>query len=200
MKRAWKKRNKKTIRVAYKLKLSEATKLREERIIEYILKIVEKYYKVDSNYVTTKNRRRELVFARQVAMYLIFKYSTCSLERIGDVFNGKDHATVVHAKRTIGNLMYSDKEIKSQIEELEKVVELNIKAISENIDLKRDFYYINFNDYHSLMLEDGKGVILGGFSPEEITKIKEFFTDIIDSKEHKNTGLYILEKPNESTN
>jgi hypothetical protein len=96
--------------------------------------------------------------------------------------------------------MDTDKEIKNQVYELEQVIQLNIKAITENIDLAKDFYYINFNDHHSLMLEEGKGVILGGFSEEELLKIKEFFANVIESREHKNTGLYILEKHNESTN
>lgn len=200
MKRYKTKREKKIVRVANQLRLSETVKLKEERIIEYILKIVEKYLQVDSNFVTTQSRRAELVFARQVSMYLIFRYSTCSLERIGAVFNGKDHATVIHAKKTISNLMDTEKKVKEQIKELEEIIELNIKAISENLDLQKDFYYINFNDYHSMIISENKGLILTGFDDKEIEKIKSMLENVVDSREHKNTGLYILEKYNEKTN
>lgn len=200
MKRKWQKRDKKVVRVANQLRLSEAEKLKEQRIIEYILKVVEKYLHVDSDFVTTKNRKRELVFARQVSMYLIFRYSTCSLERIGEVFNGKDHATVLHGKRTIANLMDTDKEVLRQINELERVIDLNIGIVRENIDLSKDFYYINFNDHISIQFGDKKGMILTGFSDEEIEKIKTLFYPFIESRLHKNTGFYILEKQHENTN
>jgi hypothetical protein len=193
MKKIKNKKENKIKKVINELKLSEVEKLHEEKIIKYILKIVENYYKVNPNYVTTNNRRRELVFARQVSMYLIFKYSTCSLKRIGEVFNGKDHSTVVHAKKTVLNLMQIDKEIKNQIDELKKIIEINIKAINENFDLSNGFYYVDFNKCYSMIIPEGKAIMLTGFNDEEINDLKLVFKNIINSRKHENTGLYILE-------
>lgn len=199
-KRKWTKRDKKVVRVAVQTKLTEVDILRERRVIEYILKIIEKYYKLDPDFVISKSRKRELVFGRQVAMYLMFRYTSCSLNRIGEVFNGKDHATVLHGKRTVANLMETEKKVKSEIEELEKIVELNLKVIEDDIDLSKDFYYVNFNNYESLMISGTKGMILTGFTDEELSKIKELFPEIIEQRTHQNTGLYILEKKHENTN
>jgi hypothetical protein len=198
MKRSWNKRKKKVIRVVVQTKLTDADKLREQRTIEYILKIVQSTLKVDENFATTKNRKRELVYARQVSMYLIFRFSTCSLERIGEIFGGKDHATIIHARKTIANLMETDKSIYDQVMNLEEVVKLNIDMIKENLDLSKEFYYINFNNHVSIQLNEKKGMILTGFTEEEISKIKELFPPMQPLRKHQNTGLYILEKKEEN--
>jgi hypothetical protein len=64
--------------------------------------------------VKTKTRKREIVFARQAIMYFMKKYTKDSLATIGGHF-GKDHATVLHACKTISNLMDSDKRINYKI-------------------------------------------------------------------------------------
>ena len=175
--------------------LSNSRVIKEDRIIEYIIIIVGKFYKVSNIYTQIKSRKREYVLARQIAMYLISKYSTATLEKIGYQFNGKDHATVLHAKKVVNNLIDTDRNIKAQIKDLDNIIKLNSRAISDNIDINEHFYYIDFNDYTSIKISNNKGMILSGFSDQEIKKIKELFLlKDIETKDHENTGLYILEE------
>ena len=175
--------------------LSNSRLVKEDRIIEYIIAIVGKFYNVSNIYTQIKSRKREYVYARQIAMYLISKYSTATLEKIGAQFAGKDHATVLHAKKVINNLIDTDRNIKAQIKDLENIIKLNSRAISDNIDLNEHFYYIDFNNYTSIKITNNKGLIVSGFSDQEIKKLKQFLElKDLETRDHENTGLYILEE------
>ena len=58
--------------------------------------------------LTGKSRKQEIVFARQIAMYLIRELTSASLKSIGNFFGGRDHTTVMHSVSTIENLLKSD--------------------------------------------------------------------------------------------
>lgn len=82
-----------------------------------ITKTVAEVFGIEYHLLFTKTRKRNVVVARQVAMYVIKKkVDTNSLANIGAFFN-KDHATVLHAIRTVDNLMenYKDFEIKVKV-------------------------------------------------------------------------------------
>lgn len=58
--------------------------------------------------LTGKSRKQEIVFARQIAMYLIRALTSASLKSIGNFFGGRDHTTVMHSVNTIENLLKSN--------------------------------------------------------------------------------------------
>ena len=68
-----------------------------------------------------KCRKRELVFARQIAMFFCRKLTTVSLALTGSYF-GRDHATVLHAVKTINNLIDTDREIRERVERYENIL------------------------------------------------------------------------------
>jgi chromosomal replication initiator protein len=68
-----------------------------------------------------KDRHRELVFARQWHMYVRFFAFKMSLSKAGKVY-GKDHATVLHAIKTINNLNDTDKEYRNDTEDIWKLM------------------------------------------------------------------------------
>jgi len=88
--------------------------------IDYIQKIVCNYFNVPIDLIHSKTRKREIVQARQIAMYFSKSLTKASLTTIGSQIGGKDHATVLHACKTVNNLMDTDKKFKGQIEDLEK--------------------------------------------------------------------------------
>lgn len=88
--------------------------------IEYIQKIVSDYFDLPIEVLKSKTRKREIVQARQIAMYFSKKMTNSSLANIGAHCGGKDHATVLHACRTVVNLSETDKQFKAYLEELEK--------------------------------------------------------------------------------
>ena len=97
---------------------------RKEISIDYIQKIVCEYFGLPSDVLQTKTRKREIVQARQIAMYFSKGLTKSSLSTIGSIIGGKDHATVLHACKTVNNLMDTDKRFKSQIEDIERRLKL----------------------------------------------------------------------------
>jgi chromosomal replication initiator protein len=93
---------------------------RREITIEYIQKIVCDYYKIPIELIQGKTRKREIVQARQVSMYFSKSLTKASLASIGSHIGGKDHATVLHACKTVNNLIDTDKHFRTQITEIEK--------------------------------------------------------------------------------
>ncbi|MGH8875031.1 MAG: helix-turn-helix domain-containing protein, partial [Acidimicrobiia bacterium] len=59
----------------------------------------------------SRSRRQPLVLSRQVAMYLCREHTDLSLPRIGELFGGRDHTTVIHAVEKIKRLIRSDHEV-----------------------------------------------------------------------------------------
>jgi chromosomal replication initiator protein len=88
--------------------------------IDYIQKVVCDYFDLPIELLKSKTRKREVVQARQIAMYFAKKMTKSSLANIGMHCGGKDHATVLHACRTVNNLHETDKQFRRYLEDLEK--------------------------------------------------------------------------------
>ncbi len=99
-------------------KLIKNTK--REISIDYIQKIVCNYFNIPVEQIQSKTRKREIVQARQVAMFFSKNLTKASLATIGSQIGGKDHATVLHACKTVNNLIETDKHFRIQIDEIEK--------------------------------------------------------------------------------
>lgn len=88
--------------------------------IDYIQKVVCDYFDLPIELLKSKTRKREVVQARQIAMYFAKKMTKSSLANIGAHCGGKDHATVLHACRTVNNLQETDKQFRGYLDDLEK--------------------------------------------------------------------------------
>ena len=88
--------------------------------IDYIQKVVCDYFDLPIELLKSKTRKREVVQARQIAMFFSKKMTKSSLANIGMHCGGKDHATVLHACRTVNNLMETDKTFRGYLDDLEK--------------------------------------------------------------------------------
>ena len=91
-----------------------------EITIEYIQKVVCDYFKLPLDSIQSITRKREIVQARQLTMYFAKKLTKSSLAIIGAQCGKKDHATVLHACKTVANLNDTDKQFHMWVEELEK--------------------------------------------------------------------------------
>jgi chromosomal replication initiator protein len=67
-----------------------------------------------------KSRKKEMVFPRQVAMYLMKEFTDLPLKSIGYHFGGRDHSTVIHAVQTISVSIENDKEVEKHVDTLYK--------------------------------------------------------------------------------
>ncbi len=93
--------------------------------IDYIQKVVCEYFGLPVDVLNAKTRKREIVQARQIAMYFSKSLTKASLSTIGSVIGNKDHATVLHACKTVNNLMETDKRFKAQVEDIQKKLKYN---------------------------------------------------------------------------
>lgn len=95
---------------------------RKEVSIDFITKTVCEYFDLPTDALLTKTRKREIVQARQIAMYFSKNLTKHSLAAIGSQIGDKDHATVLHACKTVNNLMETDKKFKAYLIEIEKKI------------------------------------------------------------------------------
>jgi chromosomal replication initiator protein len=93
--------------------------------IETITKTVCNYLKVDENKIRDKTRKKEVVLARQIAMYLSKELTKCSLKTIGLNFGGRDHSTVIHACNTVEGMKLIDNTVKHLVDNLRTQIELS---------------------------------------------------------------------------
>lgn len=90
--------------------------------IDTIINTVCKHYGLENSAIHTKSRKREVVQARQVAMYLAKNHTDLSTSKIGKFIGNKDHATVLHACKTVKGQLEVDKSFNSDIKEIESLL------------------------------------------------------------------------------
>lgn len=93
--------------------------------IDYIQKVVCDYFDIPIELMKSKTRKREIVQARQLAMYFSKQMTKNSLANIGLHCGKKDHATVLHACKTVNNLIDTDKQFRGYVSDIEKKLTLN---------------------------------------------------------------------------
>lgn len=91
---------------------------KKEVSINYIQKVVSDYFQMDVETLQSKTRKRHIVQARQLAMFFAKKYTKASLASIGSQIGKRDHATVLHACKTVDNLSSTDKQFKKYVDDL----------------------------------------------------------------------------------
>ena len=95
----------------------------KEITLELIQEIVSSYFKIKMEDLLAKKRTRNLAFPRQIAMYLSRELTDTSLPRIGELFGGRDHTTVIHAHDKIARERNEDNKLNNTIKELIKRIE-----------------------------------------------------------------------------
>ena len=98
-----------------------ATQLTEQKIIN----VVADYYNLLPSQLTGKTRTGQLALARHVAMYLIRINIDIPLNKIGNMFGGRDHTTVMNGILKVENMLKTDEALKAAIEELQKRLKNN---------------------------------------------------------------------------
>jgi len=94
-----------------------------EFTIEHIQKVVCDYFQIDNEPFLSSSRKRELVQARQIAMYLSRSYTKNSLAAIGLQTGKRDHATVLHACNTVCDLIDTDRSFRKYVVDIEKILQ-----------------------------------------------------------------------------
>ncbi len=95
--------------------------------MDFIQKTISEYFKISTDDMKAKTRKKEIVIARQTAMYFAKEYTNHSLKSIGYHFGGRDHSTVIHAVQSVNDMMETDSRFRSSMDELKK--KMKMKAV-----------------------------------------------------------------------
>ncbi len=109
-----------TIELAKQIVEKFVKNTKREVSIDYIQKIVSDYFQMDVDTLQSKTRKRHIVQARQLAMFFAKKFTKASLASIGSQIGKRDHATVLHACKTVDNLSSTDKQFRKYVEDITK--------------------------------------------------------------------------------
>jgi chromosomal replication initiator protein len=90
----------------------------KELSVDNILDVVTHHFDVELETLQGKCRKKENVFPRQVAMYMLKELTNLPLKSIGYHFGGRDHSTVIHAVQSISEAMESDKTVEKTVRKL----------------------------------------------------------------------------------
>lgn len=104
-------------------------KVDKEVTVESIQKMVADHFNVEVDKLSAKTRKRKVVVARQLSMYLAKNHTKSSLKSIGENFGGRDHSTVIYSCKAVQDMMDTDLNFKDTVADLEKKVQLSISAL-----------------------------------------------------------------------
>ena len=112
-----------TIELAEKITEKIVGEEQNDVTIDKVQRVVCDYFNISKDDLLSKTRKRQIVQARQIAMYMSRNLiNNCSLSTIGAEIGGKDHATVLHACTTVSDLMSTDKTFKQYVTDIEKLL------------------------------------------------------------------------------
>ena len=95
---------------------------KNDMTIDKVQKTVCEYFNITRDTLLSKSRKRQIVQARQIAMYMSRNLVGCSLATIGAESGGKDHATVLHACTTVTDLMSTDRTFRQYVTDIENML------------------------------------------------------------------------------
>lgn len=100
--------------------ISQAVRIEKKQLsVQDIQEVVCRYFNMDLALLQTNSRKREIVQARQITMYLAKKYTDCSFSHIGKIVGKKDHSTVLYACKAMKDQIETSKSVRSSVEEIE---------------------------------------------------------------------------------
>ncbi len=104
------------------------SEISKEVTVEFIQKMVAEYYDLKVENLKGKTRKRSIVIARQLSMYLAKNMTNKSLKVIGDNFGGRDHSTVIYSCKAVKDLLDTDILFKDTVETIEKKIKMSVHS------------------------------------------------------------------------
>ena len=111
-----------TLELAEQVLARSVRMVKKQITIDSIKNAVCNYYDIKPDKLVMRSRKREVVVARQVAMYLSKKHTSTALAGIGSMLGRYDHATVLYACKTIEGQLQVDKELQKAVTEIEQMM------------------------------------------------------------------------------
>jgi chromosomal replication initiator protein len=90
--------------------------------VSQIQKVVGDHFSLKVEELKAKKRTKNIVFPRQIAMYLTRELTDLSLPKIGEAFGGRDHTTVLHACEKVSNEIRANDQLRNTIHRLSEAI------------------------------------------------------------------------------
>lgn len=169
-----------------------------DKVSMLVKEVVSSYYDMPMTAFQSRSRLRQVIRMKQTCVYFIKKFlPKATLSYIGQQTN-YDHCTVIYSIKQVENLYEFNKETKRDIDTLKQVIEIEQDNLRLSGSLKDEYYYINLNECYSAKFFNGNSIVLEGFNEKEakdfIGKINLLYEEELKLREHKKTGVFILEK------
>lgn len=100
--------------------------INKEITVEYIQELVADHFDVDVEKLKGQTRKRSIVIARQLSMFLAKKLTDKSLKAIGQNFGGRDHSTVIYSCKAVQDMLDTDLIFSENVAELEKKLKMSL--------------------------------------------------------------------------
>lgn len=167
--------------------------LSEKEIAELIKQIVCIYYEAPKDVFTRRTRKSEYIKIKHTCCYLIKRHTTLSSREVCEMFNLKNHSSIILLIKKIDDIASYDRLFRKELEELNEIIKFKGLAKTERINFD-EFYYINLDNFKSVRETSERAIIYVGYSNDEISKM----TENKEIREHKNTKKFILENDKKS--
>lgn len=92
--------------------------------LEEIIKIIAGFYTLDPQKIYDKIRKKEIVYVRQIAMYILREYFNISYPAIGKEIGGRDHTTVIHSYEKVKEMIKDDPNVTQEIEQIRAILDV----------------------------------------------------------------------------
>ncbi|MDP3988065.1 MAG: helix-turn-helix domain-containing protein [Candidatus Levybacteria bacterium] len=166
------------------LKMENAIKI-DDRLknisIKKIADAVAYFYGFNVIDLKQRSRKKDVVLARQIAMYLSREYAQKSYPVIGSYFGSRDHTTAIHAHKKIQYLLESSTDLLKQIDEISKILHGQIVMPVEKVMARAKRLHLENNRKHLFSLPSTS-------SPETIQKDKKILQEYRDGKTFRQVG------------
>jgi len=106
--------------------------INKEITVEYIQQLVAKHFDVPVEKLADKTRKRQIVIARQLSMYLAKKMTDKSLKAIGQTFGGRDHSTVIYSCNAVQDLLDTNMIFQDTVADLEKQIKMSLDGTKKD--------------------------------------------------------------------
>ncbi len=92
--------------------------------LEEIIKMIAGFYSIDPEQIYDKTRKKEIVYVRQIVMYVLREYFNISYPSIGKEIGGRDHTTVMHSYEKVTELLKEDPNLLKEVEQLKSILNI----------------------------------------------------------------------------
>ncbi len=163
--------------------------LSEVNIADLIRQIIAIYYDAPEDCFTRKTRKREYIKIKHLGCYMTKKHTNLSQKKIAEIYNLKNHSSVVLLIKKIDGEAEYDKQLKAEMKEISQIIK--IRGLSKEGRVSEEkHYHINMDDFISVKESSEKAIIYVGYSEQEIMDLHGEEKIRI----HKGTRKFILEK------